>query len=147
MNWILYIHILSACAWIGGSIMLFGLGVFIKDKSAQDSVYGIIGPFYGYFETVWLLILIATGLFLGKNYDLFALIGIGTNELAYYVTIKIILVSILSFMTLIHLYIAFSTHKKTLSLHQMLFSRGSSLSIFILNLAILWVAMNIRTLL
>lgn len=147
MNWILYIHILSACAWIGGSIMLFGLGVFIKDKATQDSIYGIIGPFYGYFETVWLLILIATGIFLGKYYDLFVLIGISKNELACYVTIKIMLVLILSIMTLIHLYIAFLTHKKIRNLRQILLSRGSSLAIFILNLAILWVAINIRTLL
>lgn len=146
MPWILYVHILSACAWVGGSIMLFGLGIFIKDKSEQDSIYGIIRPFYGYFETIWLLVLIVTGLLLGQHYDLLTSIGKRGNVLDDYITIKIVLVSLLSFMTLIHLYIAFSTHKKTRSLYQMLLSRGASLSIFILNLAILWVAMNISTL-
>ncbi|MDD4854608.1 MAG: hypothetical protein PHQ22_03055 [Sulfuricurvum sp.] len=147
MPWILYIHILAACAWIGGSIVLFGLGLFLKDKSTQDAVYGAIGPFYGYFETGWLLMLIATGFLLGEHYELFSLIGNGDSELAYYFTTKMILVSALSLATLIHLYIAFSTHQKTRSLRQKLLSRGGSMAIFILNLAILWVAMNIRTLL
>lgn len=147
MAWILYIHILAACAWIGGSIVLFGLGVFLKDKTTQEAVYGIIGPFYGYFETVWLIILISTGLLLGKNYELFSLIGDTQSDLSSLITIKAALVLALSLATIIHLYIAFSTHKKSRSLHQKLISRGGSLAIFILNLAILWVAMQIRTLL
>jgi uncharacterized membrane protein len=145
--WILYIHILAACAWIGGSIVLFGLGVFLKDKSTQDAVYGAIGPFYGYFETVWLVILIATGVLLGEHYELFSLIGQAHSELATYFTAKIVMVLMLSLATFVHLYIAFSTHLKTRSLRQKLLSRGGSLAIFILNLSILWVAMNIRTLL
>jgi uncharacterized membrane protein len=147
MSWILYVHILAACAWIGGSIVLFGLGVFLKDKATQEAVYGAIGPFYGYFETVWLIILIATGFLLGEHYELFSLIGNNQSTLAYYVTVKMVLVIILSLATIIHLTIAFSTHQKTRSLRQKLLSRGGSLAIFILNLAILWVAMNIRTLL
>ncbi|MDD5211949.1 MAG: hypothetical protein PHV62_06000 [Sulfuricurvum sp.] len=147
MSWILYIHILAACAWVGGSIVLFGLGFFLKDKATQEEVYGAIGPFYGYFETVWLLILISTGVLLGKHYELFSLIGETNSALAYYVTTKIALVSALSLATMLHLYIALSTHKKTRSLYQKLISRGGSLAIFVLNLAILWVAMNIRTLL
>ncbi|MGZ5209053.1 MAG: hypothetical protein ACXWB0_08560 [Sulfuricurvum sp.] len=147
MTWILYIHILAACAWIGGSIVLFGLGVFLKDKATQEAVYSVIGPFYGYFETVWLVILITTGLLLGKHYALFSLIGNDQSDLASFITIKALLVLALSLATMIHLYIAFSTHKKGRSMRQKLLSRGGSLAIFILNLAILWVAMNIRTLL
>jgi len=147
MSWILYIHILAACAWIGGSIVLFGLGVFLKDKSTQEAVYSVIGPFYGYFETGWLLILITTGVLLGEHYELFSLIGKDNSDLASYFTLKIGLVSMLSLATFIHLYIAFSTHQKTRSLRQKLLSRGGSLAIFVLNLTILWVAMNIRTLL
>lgn len=146
MAWILYIHILAACAWIGGSIVLFGLGVFLKDKATQEAVYGAIGPFYGYFETVWLFILIGTGFILGEHFHLFSTINSET-ELGYYVKWKLLLVSALSIATMIHLYIAFSTHKKARSLRQKLLSRGGSLAIFILNLAILWVAINIRTIL
>lgn len=147
MTWILYVHILAACSWIGGSILLFGLGLFLKDKKVQHHVYSAIGPFYGYFETLWLLILISTGTAMGEHYALFPLVGTLQNDLGYYVTMKVLLVAGLSAATLLHLYIAFSTHQKTRTLRQTLLSRGGSLSIFIFNLAILWAAMNIRTLL
>jgi uncharacterized membrane protein len=147
MPWILYLHILAACAWIGGSIVLFGLGIFIKDKSVQHTVYSVIGPFYGYFETVWLVILIATGLTLANHYNLLAMVGKSENDLSTLITLKIILVIFLSVVTLIHLFIAFTTHTKNRTYSQNLLSRGSSLAIFLLNLLILWVAMNIRTLL
>ncbi|MDD2827994.1 MAG: hypothetical protein PHW18_00295 [Sulfuricurvum sp.] len=147
MALILYLHILAACAWIGGSIVLFGLGLFIKDKSVQHTVYSVIGPFYGYFETVWLVILIATGLTLANHYNLLAMVGKSENDLSTLITLKIILVIFLSVVTLIHLFIAFTTHTKNRTYSQNLLSRGSSLAIFLLNLLILWVAMNIRTLL
>lgn len=147
MPWILYLHILAACAWIGGSIVLFGLGLFIKDKVTQNAVYGAIGPFYGYFETVWLVILIITGVILANHYGLFGLIGNSDSELAHLITLKITLVALLSVATIVHLFIAFATHAKDRTLLQMLLSRGSSLAIFLLNLIILWVAMNIRGLL
>jgi uncharacterized membrane protein len=147
MAWILYLHILAACAWIGGSIVLFGLGLFIKDKSVQHTVYSVIGPFYGYFETVWLVILITTGIILANHYSLFVMVGNSDSELACLITLKITLVSLLSIATLTHLYIAFATHTKNRTYSQNLLSRGSSLAIFFLNLTILWVAMNIRTLL
>lgn len=146
MEAVLYLHILSACAWIGGSILLFGLGVFLKDKALQEKVYGAIGPFYGYFETVWLIVLIATGYVLGKEYGLFALMG-EVGALAEYIRTKAVLVAALTAATLIHLYIAFATHQKNRSRIQHLLSRGGSLAIFVLNLWILWVAMMIRTVL
>lgn len=144
MTWILYIHILSACAWIGGSIVLFGLGIFIRDRATQEAVYGAIGPFYGYFETVWLIILISTGFILGDHYQLFSVMHTDT-ELGHYVTWKLVLVSLLSIATMVHLYIAFATHKTTRTLVQKFLSRGGSLAIFLLNLAILWVAITIRS--
>lgn len=144
MTWILYIHILAACAWIGGSIVLFGLGIFIRDNLTQEAVYGAIGPFYGYFETVWLMILITTGFVLGDHYQLFSVMNSDT-ELGGYITWKLVLVSLLSIATMVHLYIAFATHKTTRTLLQKLLSRGGSLAIFILNLAILWVAISIRS--
>lgn len=147
MTWTLYIHILAACAWIGGSIVLFGLGLFIRDKTTQEAVYGTIGPFYGYFESVWLLILIITGFILGNHYDLLPMIGNSNTELGRWITIKVLLVLGLSIATILHLYIAFATHKQDRTLTQKLLSRGGSLAIFILNLAILWAAINIRSIL
>lgn len=144
MTWILYIHILSACAWIGGSIVLFGLGLFIRDKATQEAVYGAIGPFYGYFETVWLLILITTGVVLADHYQLFGTMHSGA-DIGKYFEWKMLLVTLLALATMIHLYIAFATHKTTRTLIQTILSRGGSLAIFILNLAILWVAINLRS--
>lgn len=146
MNIILYLHILSACAWIGGSLLLFGLGVFIRKKEIQDRIYGAIGPFYGYFETVWLLILIITGFVLAGQYNLFQMSGDG-SELGSWVHWKMTLVGLISMATLVHLYIAFATHGKKRTRMETLLSRSGSLSIFLLNLAILAVAIQIRTIL
>jgi len=147
LNIVLYTHILAACAWIGGSIVLFGLGVFIRDKQTQEAVYGAIGPFYGYFETVWLIILIGTGLMLANHYNLFALLDDENTEIAYWIQMKIVLVSGIAFATVVHLFIAFRTHKKSRTLLQKVVSRGGSLAIFLLNLSIIWVAMHIRSIL
>ncbi len=146
MDIVLYLHILSACAWIGGSLLLFGLGIFIREKEIQDRVYGAIGPFYGYFESIWLLLLITTGFVLAGEYNLFQVSDDG-SELGSWVHLKMVLVGLISLATLIHLYIAFATHGKKRTRMETLLSRGGSLSIFVLNLAILAVAIQIRTIL
>lgn len=146
MNIILYLHILAACAWIGGSLLLFGLGLFIREKEIQERVYGAIGPFYGYFESVWLIILITTGLMLAGEFNLLQIRGDG-SELGSWVHWKMVLVGLITFATLVHLYIAFATHGKKRTRLQTILSRGGSLSIFLLNLTILAVAMQIRTIL
>ena len=146
MDIVLYLHILSACAWIGGSLLLFGLGIFIREKEIQDRVYTAIGPFYGYFESVWLLILIITGFVLAGQYNLFQVSGDG-SELGSWVHWKMALVGLISLATLVHLYIAFATHGKKRTRMETLLSRGGSLWIFLLNLAILAVAIQIRTIL
>lgn len=146
MGIVLYLHILSACAWIGGSLFLFGLGIFIREKEVQNRIYGAIGPFYGYFESVWLLLLIITGFVLAGEYNLFQVSGDG-SELGTLIHWKILLVGLISFATLVHLFIAFATHGRKRSRMETLLSRGGSLSIFLLNLAILAVAIQIRTIL
>ena len=146
MHIILYLHILAACAWIGGGLLLFGLGIFIREKEIQERIYGAIGPFYGYFESVWLLILITTGFVLAGQYNLFQVSGDG-SELGSWVHRKMVLVGLISLATLVHLYIAFATHGKKRTRMETLLSRGGSLSIFLLNLAILVVAIQIRTIL
>lgn len=146
MHIILYLHILAACAWIGGSLLLFGLGIFIREKEIQDRIYGAIGLFYGYFESVWLLILITTGFMLAGQYNLFQMSG-DESELGSWVHWKMVLVGLISLATLVHLYIAFATHGKKRSRMETFLSRGGSLSIFLLNLVILAVAIQIRTIL
>ena len=142
---VLYIHILAATVWIGGSIFLFTLGVFLRDKEAQSQVYFHIGPLYGYMESVWLTVLIVTGLWM------FYHLGIDNvvknwipPEFAKVMTIKLWLVGFITFFTIIHMYIAFKTHGKERTTLQKLLSRGSSMAIFLLNLVIIWFAMQVR---
>jgi len=146
MNLILFIHILSATAWIGGSLFLFALGIFLRDKNAQGDVYGHIGPIYGYFETFWLLSLLATGT------TMFFHFGIGDvmlyapdSTLAQEMTHKLYAVGLISFLTIVHMSIAFKVHKKDRSKGQHIIMRGSSLLIFILNIVILWHAIGVRS--
>ena len=61
MGWTLHLHLVAAIAWIGGAFFMFLLGVSLRQKEDQDAVYPRIGPIYGYFETVALIILLITG--------------------------------------------------------------------------------------
>ncbi len=142
---ILFIHIVAACAWVGGSILLFGLGVFLKGEERQKSVYAVIGPFYGYFETVWLILLLLSGGALLYGYGFSELVGRFDTELAMAITVKLVLVSMLTAATIIHLIVAFKTHNKTRTIKQTIISRAGSLAIFILNFAVIWYAMLLRT--
>ncbi len=146
MDIVLYIHLLAATVWIGGSVFLFALGVFLRDKEAQKRVYFYVGPIYGYVETVWLTILIITGLFmlfhLGLDNILFT-----SSKLASLLHTKLFLVVLITIATTIHMYIAFKTNGIERTPIQKLLSRASSMAIFLLNLTILWFAMEIRNLL
>jgi len=148
MQIILYIHILSATAWIGGSLLLFALGVFLRDKEAQSNVYKHLGPLYGYFETAWLISLLSTGTLLYMHHgfsDVF--VNAMDSDLAQTMIRKISMVAVLALITIIHMYIAFKTHTKTRTKLQNIISRGSSLLIFFLNFIILWYAIQIRSML
>lgn len=148
MDIALYLHLLAATAWIGGSLFLFALGIFLKDKEAQKNVYLHIGPLYGYFESVWLFVLIVTGLYMFFGHGLDEVLKSALNsELAKIVLIKLFLVILITFFTAIHMYLAFKTHGKERTKIELLLSRGSSMSIFILNLIILWFAADLRSLL
>ncbi len=143
---ILYIHILAATVWVGGSIFLFFLGIFLRDKEAQKQVYLHIGPLYGYLESVWLTILIITGLYLFYHFSLDNILATGMpQKLASELTIKLFLVAFITIATIVHMYIAFKTHGKERTKLQLFLSRSSSMAIFFLNLLILWFAIQIRS--
>ena len=145
---VLYIHILAATVWVGGSIFLFFLGIFLRNKEAQKQVYLHIGPLYGYLESVWLTILIVTGIILFVHFSLQdVLVSHIVQDLAYDLKMKIVLVLLITIATIIHMSIALKTHGKERTKFQQLLSRGSSMAIFIFNLLILWYAMQIRSLL
>ncbi len=145
MDIVLYIHILAATVWIGGSVFLFALGVFLRDKEAQKRVYFYVGPIYGYVESVWLTVLIITGLWM--FYD-FGLDKVFFNEkiedLASVLQYKLIFVALITVATVVHMYIAFKTNGKDRTNLQKILSRASSMAIFLLNLVILWYAIQLR---
>lgn len=148
MHFILYIHLLSATAWIGGSLLLFALGVLLRDKAAQKQTYQYLGPIYGWFELFWLVALWVTGTLLYLHHgfgDVFKFAN--ESELSRMMHIKVYLVILLTLLTTVHLVIAFKTHMGTRTKWQNFLSRGSSLMIFLLNLVILWFAVGIRSLL
>lgn len=144
----LYFHLLAATAWIGGSLFLFALGIFLRDKEAQKNVYLHIGPLYGYFESVWLTVLIFTGLYMFFGHGLDEVLSSAfDSNLSKITIIKLILVVLITIFTIIHMYLAFKTHGRERTKLQLLISRGSSMMIFILNLIILWYAAELRSLL
>jgi len=144
-NLMLYVHIISACAWVGGGMLLFGMAVFIKDKDARRKTYETIGPFYGYFESFWLLLLIVTGLWLLFDNSLFLSIGEMSTDIGYFITIKLLLVIFVFIATVIHFVIALKTNKKNKTKTQTVLSRVGSMAIFMLNFAILWYAILLRS--
>ncbi len=145
-NIILFIHILAASAWIGGSILLFGMGLYIRDKEIQNTIYYYIGPFYGYFEIIVLTILLITGGYFIHALSIGEILLHPQTQLAKYFYIKIILIILIIISTIIHMYISMKAHSRKRNLKEKFISRVTSLSIFALNLGILWYAIKIRSL-
>lgn len=146
---VLYIHILAATAWIGGALLLFLLGIFLKGKEAQEQTYEYLGPLYGYFESFWLAVLLTTGTIMFFHFNLIDVLTLDITEsrLGYMMSHKLFYVGAITFLTIIHMSIALKTHKKERSTIQKIVSRGSSMMIFFLNLGILWFAMQLRQIL
>ncbi len=146
MQFVIYIHILAASAWIGGSLLLFALGILLRDKCAQKQTYEHLGPIYGYFESFWLATLWISGIYLYMYHgfgDVF--LYSYDSELSEQMHYKVYMVVLLTIFTFIHLYIAFKTHSLGRTKVQHLLSRGSSLAIFVLNLIVLWYAIGVRS--
>lgn len=146
MNTVLFIHILSATAWIGGSLLLFALGMILRDRDAQANVYEHLGPIYGYFESFWLIVLLATGttMFFYHGIDDVLLHASGST-LGQAMTHKLYAVGLITFFTVIHMSIAFRVHKTSRTVTQNIMMRGSSMMIFMLNIVILWYAIGVRS--
>ncbi len=141
----MYIHILSATAWVGGSLLLFALGILLRDREAQKSVYTHLGPIYGYFETFWLVLLWITGLTMFFSFGIDeAMVHAADSPLASLMHAKLMMVGVITLLTAIHMYIAFKTHTRERTALQHFVSRGSSMLIFLLNLVIVWYAIGIR---
>ena len=148
MNWILYFHLISAVAWIGGSIFMFALGISLKDKSKQQLVYPNIGPIFGYFEMVALIFLISTGVYMIYDNGLLDILFTNiNNEVINTLRTKLYIVFIIIVVTIIHFYIALKTNTTQRTKLEHMISRSSSMLIFILNLLVLHYAILLRDLL
>lgn len=127
---------------------MFLLGVSLRKKEDQQAVYPRIGPIYGYFETVALLILLSTGyLMISGNGLLTILFSNITNEVIDALRTKLYIVGIIVVLTVIHMTLSLMTLHQEKTPLQKFFSRGSSMGIFLLNLVVLHYAMVLRDIL
>ena len=148
MNYLIHFHLLAAIAWIGGSIFMFILGVTLTDKQKQREVYPHVGPIFGYFELVSLLILLVSGTLMIKTDGLLdMLLSDDTNEVAELLSMKLWLVLFLVIATVIHFFIAYRTNDRERTKLENMISRGSSMFIFFVNLFVLHYAIMIRSIL
>jgi len=148
MGWEIHLHLVAAIAWIGGAFFMFLLGVSLRKKEDQEAVYPRIGPIYGYFETGALIILLITGyLMINNNGLLDILFSNVTNEVMDALRIKLQIVAVIFVLTVIHMFISLKTLHKVKTPLEKLFSKGSSMGIFLLNLVVLHYAMVLRDIL
>ena len=148
VEFFLHFHLLAAIAWIGGSVFMFVLGITLRDKEKQNQVYPNIGPIFGYFELVSLAILLVSGLAMLYGFDFIELIFSDDNtKVVRLLRLKLWMVFFVIIATAIHFTIALKTNGKERTRTQQLLSRGSSMFIFLINLAILHYAIVIRTIL
>ena len=127
---------------------MFLLGVSLTKKEDQDAVYPRIGPIYGYFETVALIILLITGYTMISNNGLLDILFSNlSNEVIDSLRIKLYLVGVIIILTIIHMTISLIRLNKEKTPIEKFFSRGSSMGIFLLNLVVLHYAMVLRDIL
>lgn len=145
-NIILFIHIISAATWVGGGLLLFGMGIYFKDPEVQKTIYSHIGPFYGYFQLIWITLLIITGALLLNQHDLYSVmltdefVNSRFGELLYR---KLSIVLLVVLATALHMYISLKAHGRERSFKEKILSRLTSMIIFLFNFSIIWYAMNI----
>jgi len=143
-----HFHLLAAIAWIGGSVFMFVLGITLRDKSKQQAVYPHIGPIFGYFELVALGILLISGIGMLQEYNLIELLfSDDDTHLVHLLRLKLWMVLFVIIATIAHFYVALKTNGKERTKTQNLISRGSSMFIFFINLAIMHYAILIRSIL
>jgi uncharacterized membrane protein len=150
LGWEIHLHLIAALSWIGGSVFMFVLGISLKDKEDQQAVYPRVGPIFGYFEIVALIMLLVTGTLMITNNGLIYILfdgSINDNLALNSLREKLIAVAIMTVITIVHTVIAFRTNGKERTTFEKIVSRASSLGIFILNFVVLHYAIIIRDIL
>ncbi len=146
-QWVLYLHMASAATWIGGAVLLFVLGITLRDKEAQRMVYYHIGPIYGYFESVVLILLLITGSYMYVVNGFHDFPNRFSHELGRLMHIKIALVALITIATVVHMKVSLASNGREKTLKEKILARSTSMLIFLLNFVILYLAMQIRTIL
>lgn len=149
LGWGIHLHLVAAISWIGGSVFMFVLGISLRNKEDQKLVYPRVGPIFGYFEMVVLVLLISTGIWMIiENNMIHVLFDLDAHsQVIDALRQKLILVAIMTVITIIHLRIAFRTNGKERTRWETLLSRASSLGIFLLNFIVLHYAIVLRDIL
>ena len=145
-NILLFIHIISAATWVGGGLLLFGMGIYFKDPKVQHTIYSHIGPFYGYFQLIWITLLIITGALLLNQHDLYSILlsdDFANSRFGELLYRKLSIVFLVVLATALHMYISLKAHGRERTKLEKMISRGSSMFIFLFNFSIIWYAMNI----
>lgn len=145
-NIILFIHVISATAWVGGGLLLFGMGIYFKDPKVQNLIYSHIGPFYGYFQLIWITLLIITGLLLLNQHNLYSIIlnkEFVNTQFGILLYKKLLIVLLVVIATVIHMYVSLKANGRQRTNKEKIISRTSSLLIFLLNFFIIWYAIQI----
>ena len=149
MGWSIHLHLVAAISWIGGSMFMFVLGISLRNKEDQKLVYPRIGPIFGFFEIVVLILLIATGIWMiFENNMIHVLFNFDAHsQVIDALREKLFLVAIMTFITIVHTIIAFRTNGKERTKLETIISRGSSMGIFIMNFVVLHYAIVLRDIL
>jgi cytochrome b subunit of formate dehydrogenase len=129
---------------------MFVLGISLRGKENQEAVYPRIGPIFGYFEIVALVALIITGILMIINNGLIYLLwddSIHNNMVLDALREKLMVVTAMTLITIVHTIIAFRTNGKERTKAETIVSRGASMGIFILNFVVLHYAIVIRDIL
>ncbi len=149
MGWSIHLHLVAAISWIGGSMFMFVLGISLRNKEDQKLVYPRIGPIFGFFEIVVLILLIGTGIWMiFENNMVHVLFNFDAHsQVIDALREKLFLVSIMTVITIIHTIIAFRTNGKERTKLETIVSRGSSMGIFIMNFIVLHYAIVLRDIL
>lgn len=141
---LLYIHLLAATAWIGGSIFMFTLGIALRDKQKQEMLYPVLGPIFGYFEVASLVLLLMSGIAMAMDDGLLKLVFEGNeSHVVDLLRTKLWFVLAIVIASVLHFYIAFKTNAKQRTKLEHMISRSSSMLIFILNLVVLYYAIRL----
>lgn len=137
----------AAATWIGGAMLLFVLGITLRDKEAQRVVYYHIGPLYGYFESVVLAILLMSGTYMYIVNGFHEFPDKFSHRLGELMHIKIALVALITIATVVHMKVSLAANGREKTKKEKILARSTSMMIFLLNFVILYLAMQIRNVL